>query len=164
MLHKLSPSAILAILKKALKRRDVQIINGKAINSDSNLMGISIMSEAVEYLSNVADGDARTALNCLEISLEILKIEETEMNKNEESITKKGLSDDKQTITVDDIKSGLKRSHMLYDRKGDEHYHCASAIQKSIRGSDDSAALYWLMRMFEGGEDPLFIARRLVRF
>ena len=88
--------------------------------------------------------------------------EGTEMNKNE-SITKKTASADNLTITVDDIKSGLKRSHMLYDRKGDEHYHCASAIQKSIRGSDDSAALYWLMKMFEGGEDPLFIARRLVR-
>ena len=66
-------------------------------------------------------------------------------------------------ITTEDIKQNIKRSHILYDKKGNEHYNCASALQKSIRGSDDSAALYWLMRMFDGGEDPLFIARRLVR-
>lgn len=51
---------------------------------------------------------------------------------------------------------------MLYDRKGDQHYDIISALHKSIRGSDDSAALYWLARMLEGGEDPIFIARRLV--
>ncbi len=61
------------------------------------------------------------------------------------------------------MKAALTRTHVLYDRKGDEHYHCASALQKSIRGSDDNAALYWTMRMFLGGEDPMFIARRLVR-
>ena len=66
-------------------------------------------------------------------------------------------------MKLDDVKAALTRSHVSYDRKGDEHYHCASALQKSIRGSDANAALYWTMRMFAGGEDPMFIARRLVR-
>ena len=66
-------------------------------------------------------------------------------------------------MKLDDVKAALTRSHVSYDRKGDEHYNCASALQKSIRGSDANAALYWTMRMFAGGEDPLFIARRLVR-
>ena len=66
-------------------------------------------------------------------------------------------------VKLDDVKAALTRSHVSYDRKGDEHYHCASALQKSIRGSDANAALYWTMRMFAGGEDPMFIARRLVR-
>ena len=66
-------------------------------------------------------------------------------------------------VKLDDVKAALTRAHVSYDRKGDEHYHCASALQKSIRGSDANAALYWTMRMFAGGEDPMFIARRLVR-
>jgi hypothetical protein len=57
----------------------------------------------------------------------------------------------------------FKRSHLLYDKKGDEHYNIISAMHKSIRASDDNAALYWVTRMLQGGEDPLFIARRLVR-
>eukprot|EP00106_Octopus_bimaculoides_P007850 XP_014775292.1 PREDICTED: ATPase WRNIP1-like [Octopus bimaculoides] len=66
-------------------------------------------------------------------------------------------------IDVDCVKESLERSCILYDKKGEEHYNCASALQKSIRGSDPDAALYWMARMLEGGEDPLFIARRLVR-
>jgi putative ATPase len=57
----------------------------------------------------------------------------------------------------------FQRSHLLYDRKGDEHYNIISAMHKSIRASDDNAALYWMTRMLQGGEDPLYIARRLVR-
>lgn len=56
-----------------------------------------------------------------------------------------------------------QRSHLLYDKKGDEHYNIISAVHKSIRASDDNAALYWVTRMLEGGEDPVFIGRRLVR-
>ena len=93
----------------------------------------------------------------------------------------------KTEVSIDDAKVCLSRQHIPYDKKGDEHYHCASALQKSIRGSDPNAAMYviiflcyleiedfymykkpfrssyWTMRMFEGGEDPLFIARRFVR-
>ena len=144
VLKKLSSKVILEILKRALN----QLIS---------------YNSAVEYLSNISDGDARTALNCLEVSLQMAKdmALSTEISANATS-TVSG-SDSQKRISISDIKANLSRSHMLYDKKGDEHYNCASALQKSIRGSDDSAALYWLMRMFQGGEDPLFIARRLVR-
>lgn len=62
------------------------------------------------------------------------------------------------------MKEGLQRSHILYDRAGEEHYNCISALHKSMRGSHENASLYWLGRMLEGGEDPLYVARRLVRF
>ena len=99
--------------------------------------------EAIEYLTSICDGDARSALTFLQVTLD-------------------SVSSDKR-IDLSLLKETLNRSHVLYDRKGDEHYNCASALQKSIRGSDDNAALYWSMRMLEGGEDPMFIARRLVR-
>ena len=60
--------------------------------------------------------------------------------------------------------SSTQRSHLLYDRKGDEHFNIISAVHKSMRASDENAALYWVTRMMQGGEDPLYIARRLVRF
>lgn len=67
------------------------------------------------------------------------------------------------SIALDDIKESLKKSHTLYDRKGDQHYDMISALHKSVRAGDDNAALYWLARMMAGGEDPVYIARRLVR-
>ena len=104
---------------------------------------VDVADDAMEYLANMSNGDARTALNCLQIAIDSAQ--------------------DSGKVDLKSIKESLKRSHVLYDRKGDEHFHCASALQKSIRGSNDNAALYWTMRMLEGGEDPMFIARRLVR-
>ena len=78
-------------------------------------------------------------------------------NKNESS------SQDFNSISLDDVKEGLKKTHMLYDRKGDQHYDLISALHKSVRASDENASLYWLTRMMAGGEDPVYIARRLVR-
>lgn len=68
------------------------------------------------------------------------------------------------TVTLNDVKEALQCKHLIYDRTGEEHYNIISALHKSMRGSDPDAALYWLARMLEGGEDPLYIARRLVRF
>jgi len=67
-------------------------------------------------------------------------------------------------VKVSHIKEGLQQTHLLYDRKGDEHYNIISALHKSMRGSDVNASLYWLARMLVGGEGPLYVARRLVRF
>ena len=69
----------------------------------------------------------------------------------------------KSVITLDDIKESLQKTHMLYDKKGDQHYDIISALHKSIRASHENASLYWLARMLAGGEDPMYIARRLVR-
>lgn len=68
------------------------------------------------------------------------------------------------TITVQDIKESLQKTHLLYDRAGEEHYNIISALHKSMRGSDENASLYWLARMLCAGEDPLYIARRVIRF
>ena len=67
-------------------------------------------------------------------------------------------------VTIDDIKESLQRTHLLYDRAGEEHFNCISALHKSMRGGDASASLYWLARMLCAGEDPLYVARRVVRF
>lgn len=74
--------------------------------------------------------------------------------------------DDSETIpkiSLEDVKDSLLKSHTLYDRNGEEHYNIISALHKSVRASDDNAALYWLARLMAGGEDPVYIARRLVR-
>ena len=135
VLEKLSGDSVVMILTKACEARGVTI--GQAKDN------AAIDKEVLKYLSDMCDGDARTALNTLQLALDSAK-------------------EDSQ-VTLEQVKESLKRSHVLYDRKGDEHYHCASALQKSIRGSDDNAALYWTMRMLQGGEDPLYIARRFVR-
>lgn len=99
-----------------------------------------IDEELISYLSTFSDGDARTALNLLELALSLS--------------TRPG-------ITKADIKSSLTKT-LVYDRAGDQHYDTISAFHKSVRGSDPDAALYYLARMLQSGEDPLFIARRMV--
>ena len=89
----------------------------------------------------MANGDARCALNVLEYASSI-----------------------SQDISIELIKEAFQKSHLMYDKDGDEHYNIISALHKSMRGSDADASLYWLSRMLEAGEDPLFIARRVVRF
>lgn len=97
---------------------------------------------ALAYLAMQSGGDARKALGNLELVLGALSGE----------------------LTVEAIKTVLSRQSLFYDKKGEEHYNLISALHKSVRGSDPQAALYWLARMLESGEDPLYIARRMVRF
>jgi len=100
-----------------------------------------------EALGHLAGGDARSALNGLELAVLATPPEAS------------GL----RTVSVDMAKEALQRNTILYDQSGEEHYNLISALHKSIRHSDPDATLYYLARMIEGGEDPLFIARRLVR-
>jgi len=102
---------------------------------------IKIDNNVIKVLAQMSNGDARTALNTLEYS---------------SSISKK--------ITLEIIKEAFQKSHLMYDKDGEEHYNIISALHKAMRGSDANAALYWLTRMLEAGEEPLYIARRLVRF
>jgi len=92
-------------------------------------------------LAKMSNGDARAALNVLEYASSISR-----------------------DINLDSIKDAFQKSHLMYDKDGEEHYNIISALHKSMRGSDPNAALYWLARMLEAGEDPLYVARRLVRF
>ena len=109
---------------------------------------IKAEKEGLRYLSIIANGDARAALNALELALR--------SNKPD----KKSVVHLKQAT----LEKALQKTHLLYDRQGEEHYNIISALHKSMRGSDADAALYWLGRMLEAGEDPLYVARRVVRF
>lgn len=102
---------------------------------------IKISPDTIALLAQMSNGDARTALNVLEYA---------------GSLSKK--------IDQKIIKEAFQKSYLLYDKNGEEHYNIISALHKSMRGSDADAALYWLARMLEAGEEPLYIARRVVRF
>ncbi len=136
VLSQLEEKAILKILKRALSDSDIGLGKLKIEISDNDL----------KVLARLANGDARSALNALEISVKSAKAKNGIIKLDEEL-----------------IKKAVQKSH-LYDRAGDQHYNLISALHKSMRGSNADAALYWLARMLEAGEDPLYIARRLVRF
>jgi putative ATPase len=102
--------------------------------------------EAQRHIVDIADGDARVALNALEAAVTIAG--------------HKGLP----AVDVATAEEALRRKALLYDKDGEEHYNLISALHKSLRGSDPDAALYWLARMLAAGEDPLYIARRMIRF
>ncbi|KAG8133248.1 hypothetical protein E2320_011071 [Naja naja] len=119
---------------------------------------VFIERRAINTLAYLCDGDARTGLNGLQMAVQSRLTNPSHQSNNHESSAKQVV------ITEDHVKEGLQRSHILYDRAGEEHYNCISALHKSMRGSDENASLYWLARMLEGGEDPLYVARRLVRF
>ncbi len=136
----LNSEEIVEILKKALKNKEKGFGNYK----------IKISKDLLKMIGAIANGDARTALNILEYA--ITPNIDTDDTKKEIKITKEL------------IQEALQRINILYDKNGEEHYNIISALHKSLRGSDENAALYWLARMIEAGEDPLYIARRLVRF
>ncbi len=106
-------------------------------------MDLSVAEEAVDFLAAAADGDARRALGVLE--------------------TAAGLAGQGGTIDLALAKEALQHRFAVYDKGGEEHFNLISALHKSVRGSDPDGALYWLARMMEGGEDPLYLARRLIR-
>lgn len=114
---------------------------------------MAIDKTSVEWLSNICDGDGRIALNTLQLVMQTVQ-EQQAINQNNEPL---------KLISIESLKEGVKKSHLLYDRKGDQHFDCISALHKSIRASHENASLYWCTRMLEGGEDPLYICRRLVR-
>ncbi|MCO5215934.1 MAG: replication-associated recombination protein A [Thermomicrobiales bacterium] len=106
--------------------------------------GLQITEDGLDVLANLANGDARFALNTLEFAAT-------------------GVGDDK-AITFELVQEAAQRRAATYDKSGDDHYDAISALHKTLRGSDPDAALYWLARMLERGDDPLYVVRRLVRF
>lgn len=141
--------ARVVVLEK-LEVKDIENIIRRALTDTERGLGkenIAIDNPTITALATIANGDARNALNTLDIAVKIAPVI-------------------KGKITVDEnlLSNALQRTHLLYDRAGEEHYNIISALHKSMRGSDANAALYWLGRMLEAGEDPLYIARRLVRF
>lgn len=126
------------------------ILNRAIIDKDRGMgaMEAAIDPGVIDFLSGSAEGDARSALNAMETAYMIA------------DIVKEG----RRHITMDVAVEAMQRKALLYDKAGEEHYNVISAFIKSMRGSDPDAALYWLARMIEAGEDPLFIVRRMVVF
>ena len=134
---------------KTLKTSDIMQLLHNALQNPRAFpqKKINIDKKALKAIAEFASGDARTALNTLEMAV---------------------LNGDQQgsviTITHQNLQQLVSKKFMNYDKKGEEHYNLISALHKSMRNSDVDAAIYWLARMLEGGEDPLYIARRLIRF
>ncbi|KDP20671.1 hypothetical protein JCGZ_21142 [Jatropha curcas] len=143
-----------------LKPHHVQTILNRAINhSDRGLLKsigakVEVDEDAVKFLSENCDGDARVALNALEISATTASSRINNLSSISSVVS----------VTLGDAKEALQCKHLAYDKAGEEHYNLISALHKSMRGSDANASIYWLARMLEGGEQPLYIARRLIRF
>ncbi len=135
---------------KSLDETDLTRLLSHALKSPKGFGTTSIAMEETHLhaIARFANGDARTALNTLEMAV---------LN---------GEIDDSGTIHVDNevLAQCMNRRSLLYDKNGEEHYNLISALHKSMRNSDPDAAVYWLCRMLDGGEEPLYIARRLVRF
>ncbi|MFD1455043.1 replication-associated recombination protein A [Levilactobacillus lanxiensis] len=133
---------------KALETSDItQLLTNALQNPDGFKADVKIGSDELRAIAEFANGDARNALNTLEMAV---------LNGDKQG--------DQITVTMDDLKQLISQKFVLYDKSGEEHYNIISALHKSMRNSDVDAAIYWLSRMLEGGEDPLYIARRLVRF
>ncbi len=136
-LKPLTKESLFAIVKRALGT-DVQLVRSS----------VKIEDEVIREIAYLADGDARRALNLLEVCFKMVRESEKEQ----------------PAITHDIVREAYQKRIAVYDKAGEMHYDLISALHKSMRGSDVDASLYWLTRMIEGGEDPLFILRRLVRF
>ncbi len=135
---------------KALDENDLTQLLRHAVESPKGLkdMNVQITDAHLAAIARFANGDARTALNTLEMAV------------------CNGRVDESGALVVDEevLADCMNRRSLLYDKQGEEHYNLISALHKSMRNSDPDAAVYWMLRMLDGGEDPLYIARRLVRF
>lgn len=136
VLKALTPEDLTRLLRRALT--DPRGFGDKTIEMEP---------EALELIANFANGDARTALNTLEMAV---------LNAGEQG--------GKLVVDRQLLEQCTSKKSLLYDKKGEEHYNLISALHKSMRNSDPDAAVYWLARMLEAGEDPLYVARRLIRF
>ena len=141
----LSRSRVITL--KPLTEDEVRVIVRRALSDERGLGGkVSLANDAEDALVAVSNGDARVALNALELAADAATAG----------------PDGMRSVGLEEIREALQRRSLLYDRAGDQHYDTISAFIKSVRGSDPDASLYWLMRMIDAGEDPMFIARRIV--
>ena len=133
-----------------LGEEDLARLLRRALEQDAELaaLRLEVPEAELRFVATRAAGDARRALNILE----------------EVALRAGARPEGRRRVTRADVERGLHRAALLYDREGEEHYNLISALHKSLRNSDADAAVYWLVRMLESGEDPLYIARRLVRF
>jgi putative ATPase len=137
VLHPLTEDDLVEIMRRALADRERGLAG----------LGPDVAAEALALIARLANGDARSALNILELALQLTPP-----------------AGGRRVVTEAGIREAAQRKTLLYDKSGEEHYNLISALHKSLRDSDPDAALYWMTRMLDSGEDPLYVARRLVRF
>ena len=137
VLHPLDEAAVIEILNRAIADTERGLGRRRALVDDAALARIAAL----------ANGDARSALNILELAVTLAAAE-----------------GGRPRVTETAVREASQRRSLLYDKSGEEHYNLISALHKSLRDSDPDAALYWMTRMLESGEEPLYVARRLVRF
>ncbi|HMK65013.1 MAG TPA: replication-associated recombination protein A [Thermodesulfobacteriota bacterium] len=138
------------LVLKALSESDLEAILVRAFSDAERGLGdssVSLIPEALDLIKQLADGDARIALNILEQAFYLAQS-----------------GPEPLAITRELVEEAFQKKALRYDKGGEEHYNLISALHKSLRGSDPDGSLYWLARMLESGEDPLYVARRLVRF
>jgi putative ATPase len=134
-----------------LTEDELKVILDRAMGDKERGLGdlnLAVENDALDYMAQMANGDARIALSTLEFA----------------ALTTRPGKDGQRKITLKIAQETMQKKALVYDKAGEEHYNIISAFHKSLRGSDPDAALYWLGRMLAGGEDPLYIARRMVRF
>ena len=139
------------LVLKSLTGSDLERITQRALQDPERGLGkirARLVPEALELIKILADGDARIALNTLEQAVSLTQLD----------------TEGTCLISRATVEEALQKKTLRYDKDGEEHYNLISALHKSLRGSDPDGALYWLARMIEAGEDPLYIARRMVRF
>jgi putative ATPase len=139
------------VVLEPLSEDDLKVILKSALEDKERGLGglnAEVDEDGLAYLIRAARGDARLALNGLEVA----------------TLTTPPNSSGRRRINLQTVVDAVQKKGLIYDKDGEEHYNLISALHKSLRGSDPDAALYWLARMLEAGEDPLYIARRMVRF
>jgi len=139
VLQPLDADGIEAILRRALTDRERGL----------GAMEINVSDEAIAAIARFANGDARAALNLLEFAATAAPMDPGTLVRQ---------------LDLPQLEQSIQRRSLLYDKTGEEHYNLISALHKSMRNSDPDAAVYWIARMLEAGEDPLYIARRMIRF
>jgi putative ATPase len=140
---------------KRLTEEDIGGIVAQALGDEERGLGkrgLKLDAEALDLLVRVADGDGRVALNSIEVAAALARTPGDSETASPSIITRAVME------------QALQKKALIYDKSGEEHYNLISALHKSLRGSDPDAALYWLARMLEAGEDPFYLARRMVRF
>jgi putative ATPase len=154
VLKPLTEEQIVLLLRRALGDRERGL-------GDKNL---TASDDVLTKIASYTSGDARSAYNVLEVAAGLAKSKSPPSRKEREKDgAPTSITDESREITDDIVRDALQKRILLYDKSGEEHYNLISALHKSVRNSDPDAALYWLGRMLEAGEDPLYVARRVVR-
>ncbi|HZQ18901.1 MAG TPA: replication-associated recombination protein A [Terriglobales bacterium] len=155
------------VLKPLTEEQIVLLLRRALSDSERGLgaMNLSASDDVLRQIAAYSSGDGRTAYNVLEVAAALVdRVERNESQKTNPPLDSKCRAPSQaREITTEIIRDALQKRVLLYDKAGEEHYNLISALHKSVRNSDADASLYWLARMLESGEDPLYIARRLVR-